>query len=91
MSAKIEDIFSMLREEELPLRKIEEFFLDDYEGKVIPKGYAVIRDTFPANLGENQVLCARELMSEGKKVAFLLLDGEYVSTIGYYEHLVNMH
>ena len=91
MSAKVKDIFSMLKEEKLPLRKIEKVFLDDYEGKAIPKGYAVIRDTFPANLGENQVLCARELMSEGKKVAFLLLDGEYVSTIGYYEHLVNMH
>ena len=85
MSAKVKDIFSMLKEEKLPLRKIEKIFLDDCEGKVIPEGYAVIRDTLPATLDENQALCARELVSEGKKVAFILLNGEYVSTIGYCE------
>ena len=83
MSAKVKDIFSMLKEEELPIRKIERIFLDDCEGKAIPEGYAVIRDAFPTKLDESQALCARDLVSEGKKVAFLLFDGEYVSTIGY--------
>ena len=81
----IRDIFSMLKEEELPLRKIEKLFLDDCEGKTIPEGYAVIRDTVPENLDENQVLCARDLVSEGKKVAFLAIGERIVSMIGYCE------
>lgn len=70
---------------ELPLSTIEKWFLDDYGGKTIPDGYAFIRGTIPVNLDQNQSLCAKDLLSEGKKVAFLKADGKVISCIGYCE------
>lgn len=84
-TVKVRDIFSMLKESELPLRTIEKWFIEDYEGKTIRNGDAFIRETIPVNLDQNQSLCAKELLSEGKKVDFLKVDGRVVSMIGYCE------
>lgn len=86
MTAKlIKDIFSCLKESELPLCMIEKLFLDDYSGKQIPEGYTIIRESMPVKLDENQKSCVKELISEGKKVAFLMMDGRIVAVIGYCE------
>ncbi|MBR1477045.1 MAG: hypothetical protein IJ608_03680 [Lachnospiraceae bacterium] len=82
---KVKDIFSMLRETELPVSTIEKWFLEDYEGKTIPEGYVFIREAIPENLDQNQSLLIKELLSEGKKVAFLKVDGRVVSMLGYCE------
>ena len=85
MRVKVKDIFSMLKETELPLSTIEKWFIEDYEGKTIPDGYDFIRETIPVNLDQNQSMLAKELLSEGKKVAVLKVSGRVVSMIGYCE------
>ena len=87
-ASMIKDIFSMLKESELPLSTIEKFFIDDCNGKRISIGYTIVRDSMAVKLDQNQESCVRELISEGKKGAFLMMDGRIVAVIGYCEEKV---
>ena len=57
MSAKVKDIFSMLKGTELPLSIIEKYFLDDYDGSIVPNGYTVIREDIPTDLIMLRQIC----------------------------------
>ena len=47
----------MLKETELPLSIIEKYFLDDYDGSIIPNGYTVIREDIPTDFIMLRQIC----------------------------------
>lgn len=75
------DIFSWLPEKELGLEEIE-IIVRDLENGIAHEGYSV-EHQLPAGADENIVNAENELVQEGKKVCFLLKDGQTISMIGY--------
>lgn len=75
------DIFSWLSAKELSLEEIENIVID-LENGISHEGYSIEHQR-PADVNENIVNTAAELVQEGKKVCFLLKEGQIISAIGY--------
>lgn len=75
------DIFSWLPAKELSLEEIENIVID-LENGISHEGY-FIEHQRPADANENIVNTEKELVQEGKKVCFLLKEGQIISAIGY--------
>lgn len=75
------DVFSRLPAKEVCIEQIEEIFLKSCEG-IINDKYTVVHEV-PENAGNNIIECQNELISEGKKVAYILQEGVIVALVGY--------
>lgn len=81
---KILDIFSWLSANELSLEKIENIVINCGEGNSGYDGYR-LQSQIPERASENVTSSKNELISEGKKVCYLIRirDGEVVAVVGY--------
>lgn len=79
---KILDVFSWLSAKELSMEEIENTVIGLQEGNSRYEGYLLERQ-IPEDANENVTDCANRLVSEGKKVCFLLRAGKTVAVIGY--------
>lgn len=84
---KVEDVFSMIKEQELPIESIEKMFLDHCEGQSIPDNYMIVCGELPNEISEQHELCAKMLISEGKRAAFLIRDSSIIAVLGYREEM----
>lgn len=78
------DIFSWVREKELNISEIERIILNYYDGKTDEVGFRV-ESELPNQANENIIDATNELISEGKRVCYLLRDNEIIAVIGYKE------
>lgn len=79
---KIYDIFSKYKEELLPLDRIAEIVTTSLEQGIKDTTYDVVLDE-PVELGYNDRMCSEELLSEDKKVAYIMNGKELVAIVGY--------
>ena len=79
---KIFDIFSKLKEKDLPVAKIEEIVIANLVQGINDSEFDVKLDD-PADLSENDRMCRDELLSANKKVAYVMCDAELIAVIGY--------
>ncbi len=81
---KIYDVFSNVREEELPLRRIEDYFIKWYEnGTSVFGDYQIVTEGVSPDVDQNTFNCVQELKGEGKKVAFVACREKVIAVIGY--------
>ncbi|MCR5789613.1 MAG: hypothetical protein K6G83_06965 [Lachnospiraceae bacterium] len=81
---KIYDVFSNVREEELPLRRIEDYFHEYYlSGQSVFGNYQIVTDDVPPGVDQDTLNCVRELKGEGRKVAFVASGEKIIAVIGY--------
>ena len=71
---KIFDIFSKLKEKDLPVAKIEEIVIANLVHGINDSEFDVKLDD-PADLSENDRMCRDELFSENKKVVYINATG----------------
>lgn len=79
---RILDIFSRLPERELNLEKIEEMVLSLESGEQNKDGYS-LRKNLPENARWNEKGVTEELINDGRKVCYLIKDGEVIAVVGY--------
>ena len=79
---KILDVFSWLPENELSIEEIKNIAVSLHDGNVNSEGY-VLGIRIPESAEENVIISANELVSEGKKVCFLIREGKVISVVGY--------
>lgn len=75
------DVFSWLSEKEIGIEEIENIFLKSYEG-IADNTYEIVYE-IPENTETDMIDCKNELLSEGKKVAYMMRAGVPVAVIGY--------
>lgn len=75
------DAFSWLSEKEIAIEEIENIFLKSYKG-IADNAYEIVYE-IPENTGTDMIDCKNELLSEGKKVAYMMRAGEPVAVMGY--------
>ncbi len=75
------DVFSWLSEKEIDIEGIENIFLKSYKG-VADNTYEIVHE-IPENIGTDMFDCKNELLSEGKKVVYMMRAGVPVAVIGY--------
>lgn len=75
------DVFSWLSEKEIGIEEIENIFLKSYEG-IADNTYVIVYE-IPENTETDMIDCKNELLSEGKKVAYMMRAGVLVAVIGY--------
>lgn len=76
------DIFSWLPEKELGLEVIKRLALKLKDEKVNENGFSLALE-LPSDANENITDVTDELISEGKKVCYLLRQGIIIAVIGY--------
>lgn len=76
------DIFSWLPEKELSLDEIESIVLELHSVKTNQSGFT-LETKLPIDANEYVTSTQTELLSEGKKVCFLLRDNTVIAAIGY--------
>lgn len=81
--ARVWDIFSMLPEKQMSTEKIESIFMEIDAGNTVG-GFSLEYDV-PKGMQENVISCANDLKGQGKSVALLFKDSEYIAMIGYKE------
>ena len=79
---KIFDIFSKLKEKELPVAKIEEIITANLVQGINDSEFDVKFDE-PVDLSENDRMCRDELFSENKKVVYIMRGAELIAVVGY--------
>ena len=79
---KIFDIFSKLKEKELPVAKIEEIITANLVQGINDSEFDV-KSEEPADLSENDRMCRDELFSENKKVVYIMRGAELIAFVGY--------
>lgn len=79
---KIFDIFSKLKEKELPVGKIEAIVIANLVHGINDSEFDVKLDD-PADLSENDRMCRDELFSENKKVVYIMRGAELIAVVGY--------
>ncbi len=79
---KIFDIFSKLKEKELPVGKIEEIVTANLVQGINDSEFDV-KSEEPADLSENDRICRDELFSENKKVVYIMRGSELIAVVGY--------
>ena len=75
------DVFSWLPRHEMDIEELIEIFKKSSEG-IIDDVYKVLYD-LPDNVGDNIVEAKTELISEGKKVAYIKREDAVIALIGY--------
>ena len=80
---KVFDIFSWLPAKEMSLEQLEQIFEEYYSGTYMGD-YTVSLET-PCNIGKDILSCKAELIEEGKKVGYILMDDNIIAIIGYRE------
>lgn len=79
---KIFDIFSKLKEKELPVGKIEAIVTANLVQEINDSEFDV-KSEEPADLSENDRMCRDELFSENKKVVYIMRGSELIAVVGY--------
>ena len=79
---KIFDIFSKLKEKELPVGKIEKVVTANLVQGINDSEFDV-KSEEPADLSENDRMCRDELFSENKKVVYIMRGSELIAVVGY--------
>ena len=79
---KIFDIFSKLKEKDLPVAKIEEIVTANLAQGINDSEFDV-KSEEPADLSENDRMCRDELFSENKKVVYIMRGAEMIAVVGY--------
>ena len=79
---RIFDVFSRLKEKELPLAKIEEIVTAHLVQGINDLEFDV-KSEAPADLSENDRMCRDELHSENKKVVYVMRGAELIAVVGY--------
>ncbi len=79
---KIYDVFSKLAERDMPLVRIEEIVIASLMQGIKDPQYAVITDE-PDGLTELDRMLINELLSENRKVAYVMCGTELIAVIGY--------
>lgn len=79
---KIFDVFSKLKEKDLPVAKIEEIVIANLAQGINDSEFDVKLDE-PADLSENDRMCRDELFSENKKVVYIMRGAELIAVVGY--------
>ncbi len=80
---KVTDIFSWLPAQEISLEELKEIFIE-YNNGVYKRDYKVLLKV-PNNVGRNIVDCTKELIEEGKNIAYLTKEKDIIAIIGYKE------
>lgn len=80
---KVLDIFSWRPVNEISLKELEQIFMEHKAG--ISNDRYVVTDILPPNIPEYILECKNELMSDGKKVDFVLNENEIIAAIGYHD------
>lgn len=75
------DVFSWLSEKEIGIEEIENIFLKSYE-RIADNTYEIVYE-IPENTETDMIDCKNELLSEGKKVAYMMRAGVPIAVIGY--------
>lgn len=78
------DIFSWLPAKEMSLDEIQRIVLALKNGNMNIDGFE-LKMEIPSDANENVVEVTNDLISEGKKVCYLLRAGEVIAAIGYRE------
>lgn len=76
------DIFSWLSKEEMTLGEIENIVIEMHRTKREKDGFSLEME-LPDVADENVIGVKDDLMNEGKKVCFLIKDGNVIAAIGY--------
>ena len=76
------DIFSWLPAKEISLEEIERIVLELYKTQERRDGYALEME-LPEDANEYVISVTEDLISEDKKVCYLLRDGSIIAAIGY--------
>lgn len=76
------DIFSWLPAKEISLEEIEKIVMALYEVRTSKDGYALELD-LPKDADENVIGVTEDLVSEDKKVCYLMRDRKVIAAIGY--------
>ena len=79
---KILDVISWLPEKELSIGKIEEIVTSLNNGEHREDGY-LLEMNLPKDFGNNVINASEELISEGRKVCYLLKDCSVIAVVGY--------
>ena len=77
------DVFSKLPEKQISLEQLQEIFIKLVSGESV-SDYSVCFE-IPDSATENDISCRKELLSEGRKVAFIIKETTVIATIGYKE------
>ena len=80
---KILDIFSWIPETEITLEEIMAIF-ENYKNGITSNEYMVTED-LPADTSQNIIIGKEQLITEGKRVAFIIKDSKILALIGYNE------
>lgn len=78
---RVLDVFSMLPVKELSIEQIEDIFIKSFDGGENDT-YAVVNE-ISDDVGNNIVECQKELVSEGKQVAYIMQKDMVVAVVGY--------
>lgn len=81
---KVYDVFSKLSERDMPLVRIEEIVIASLMQGIKDPQYTVITDE-PDGLTELDRMLKAELLSENKKVAYVMYGTELIAAVGYRE------
>lgn len=79
---RILDIFSRLKERDLPIVKIEEIVTECLVQGINDSEFDV-KSEEPADLSENDRMCTDELLSENKKIVYIMRGSELIAIVGY--------
>lgn len=79
---KILDVISWLPEKELSIGKIEEIVTSLNNGEHREDGY-LLEMNLPKDFSNNVINASEELISEGRKVCYLLKDCGVIAVVGY--------
>lgn len=84
---KILDVISWLPEKELSIEKIEEIVLSLNNGEQIEDGY-LLEMNLPKDLNINVINASEDLISEGRKVCYLIKDCRVIAVVAFWEKLL---
>ena len=79
---QIWDIFSSVKDKELPLKTIEEMFTEYFVKGLQNADYKIVT-RLPEFADANCIDCSKYLLCEGKQVAYLIYQKTVVAVIGY--------